>query len=388
MMCRSITVIRHGMKATPPCLKWIIRFRPSSSFNIGTPLRNPQQWLRSPPYSLVATATTESSNVLNAIDHSMASHFPPSLIIEDFTRFCYQRDLPKAMKAIDSMQKHKLWADSITYSELLKCCLDRGAIHHVRLVHEHLFSRGHHPNTFVINILLNVYVKFNLLSEARALFDQMPERNVVSWTTMIAAYTNAMLHDKALGFLTLMIRDGVRPNMFTYSTVLRACHRLPTLRQLHSNIMKTGLDSDVFVRSALIDIYSKWGELHNALRVFDEMITGDLVVWNSIIGGFAQNTDGDEALNLFKRMKHAGFLADQGTLTSVLRACTGLALLELGRQIHVHNMTLSISEPLTIKSAMGKFGQIWSLSSPLHNCVSLQSSKQINTKETKRQTTL
>ncbi|CAK9140178.1 unnamed protein product [Ilex paraguariensis] len=66
------------------------------------------------------------------------------------------------------------------------------------------------------------------------------------------------------------------------------------------------------------------------------MVTADLVVWNSIIGGFAQNSDGDEALNLFRRMKRAGYLADQSTLTSALRACTGLALLELGRQLHVH----------------------------------------------------
>ncbi|KAF5753480.1 putative tetratricopeptide-like helical domain superfamily [Helianthus annuus] len=62
------------------------------------------------------------------------------------------------------------------------------------------------------------------------------------------------------------------------------------------------------------------------------METHDLIVWNSVIGAFAQNSDGDEALNLFKRMKRCGFLADQATLTSVLRACTGLALLELGRQ--------------------------------------------------------
>ena len=69
------------------------------------------------------------------------------------------------------------------------------------------------------------------------------------------------------------------------------------------------------------------GELQNALGVFNEMVTGDLVVWNSIIGGFAQNSDGDEALNLFKSMKRAGFPSHQATLTNVSRACTGLSLL-------------------------------------------------------------
>lgn len=259
-----------------------------------------------------------------------------SSLIDEFTTFCYQRHLPRAMKAMDTMQKHGLWADSITYSELIKCCMSRGAILEGKLVHEHIFSNGYQPKTFLINTLLNMYVRFNLLEEAHKLFEEMPERNVISWTTMISGLTNAKLNDKALEFLILMLREGVRPNMYTYSTVLRASHGLPNLKQLHCSIIKSGLDSDVFVRSALIDIYSKWGELQNALRVFNEMVTGDSVVWNSIIGGFAQNTDGDEALNLFKRMKMAGFLADQATLTSVLRACTGLALLELGRQVHVH----------------------------------------------------
>ncbi|KAJ9537810.1 LOW QUALITY PROTEIN: hypothetical protein OSB04_030543 [Centaurea solstitialis] len=195
--------------------------------------------------------------------------------------------------------------DSVTYSELIKCCLARGANQKARLVHKHIFSDGYQPKTFLINTLMNMYVKFNLLNEARQLFDQMPERNVVSPLICIL--------------------------ILPFCELARA-----TFRQIHCSITKTGLDSDVFVRSALIDNYSKWGELPNTLTVFNEMETSDLIVWNSVIGAFAQNTDGDEALNLFKRMKRCGFMADQATLTSVLRACAGLALLELGRQIHVH----------------------------------------------------
>jgi pentatricopeptide repeat protein len=273
-----------------------------------------------------------------------------SSLLEEFTNLCYRRDLPRAMKAMDAMQRHGIWADSITYSELIKCCLARGAVEEGKLVHNHVFSHGHEPKTFLINILLNMYVKFNLLDEAQALFDQMPERNVVSWTTMISAYTNAKLNDKALEFLIMMLRQGVMPNMFTYSSVLRACDGLSNLRQLHSRIIKGGLESDVFVRSALIDIYSKLGELQEALGVFNEMASGDSVVWNSIIGGLAQNSDGDEALNIYKSMKKAGFPPDQSTLTSVLRACTGLALLELGRQVHVH--ILKFDRDLILNNAL------------------------------------
>lgn len=273
-----------------------------------------------------------------------------SSLVDEFTKFCYQRDLPRAMNAMEAMQRDRVWADAITYSELIKCCIVRGAVEQGRLVHEHVFSNGYEPKTFLINTLLNMYVKFGLLDEADNLFEEMPERNVVSWTTMLSAYSNSNLKHKALDFFTLMLREGIRPNMFTYSSVLRACDGLLNLRQLHSSIMKVGLESDVFVRSALIDTYSKLGEQQDSLNVFNEMVTGDLVVWNSIIGGFAQNSDGDEALHLYKRMKRAGFAADQSTLTSVLRACTGLALLELGRQVHVH--VVKFDQDLILNNAL------------------------------------
>lgn len=300
--------------------------------------------------SIPATLSVALPSLLKYHHQSHPSSFLPNTLLHEFTASCYRRDLPAAIKALTSMQDHQIWADSVTYSELIKCCLARGAIQEAKLVHKHIFSDGYQPKTFLINTLMNMYVKFNLLNEARALFDQMPDRNVVSWTTMIAAFSNARLDHEAMEFLILMLRDGVRPNMFTYSSVLRACNGLPSLRQIHCGITKTGLDSDVFVRSALIGNYSKWGELPNALTVFNEMETSDLIVWNSVIGAFAQNTDGDEALNLFKRMKRCGFMADQATLTSVLRACTGLALLELGRQVHAH--VLKYNRDLILSNAL------------------------------------
>ncbi|KAL8228333.1 hypothetical protein R6Q57_015917 [Mikania cordata] len=305
------------------------------------------------PKSIPAIAAVTLQSVLQI--HLQAHPIPLQSIssntqLNDFTAACYRRDLPAAMKALTFMQKYQIWDDSVTYSELVKCCLARGAIQEAKLVHKHVFSAGYQPKTFLINTFINMYVKFNLLDEARKLFDEMPERNVVSWTTMIAAFSNTGMNEEAMKFLIFMLRNGVSPNMFTYSSVLRACSGLCSLKQIHCSISKAGLESDVFVRSALIDNYSKWDELPHALTVFNEMETKDLIVWNSVIGACAQNSDGDEALNLFKRMKQRGFLADQATLTSVLRACTGLALLELGRQVHVH--VLKYSRDLILSNAL------------------------------------
>ncbi|XP_047155604.1 pentatricopeptide repeat-containing protein At2g03880, mitochondrial [Vigna umbellata] len=279
----------------------------------------------------------------------VSSHSLPTET-ESLLNFCHQRDLPRAMHVLDAMERRRVWADAIAYSELIKCCLAHGAVKEGKRVHRHIFSNGYHPKTFLINTLINMYVKFNLLEEAHVLFDKMPERNVVSWTTMISAYSNAKLNDRAVRLLVFMFRDGVMPNMFTFSSVLRACERLSDLKQLHSCIMKVGLESDVFVRSALIDVYSKLGELLEASSVFCEMVTGDSVVWNSIIAAFAQHSDGDEALHLYKSMSRAGFRSDQSTLTSILRACTSLSLLELGRQVHV--LVLKFDQDLILNNAL------------------------------------
>ncbi|CAN4095630.1 unnamed protein product [Withania somnifera] len=228
-------------------------------------------------------------------------------LLNEFTTYCYTRDLPRAMKALNTLHTHKICADAVTCSELINCCLARGAMEQGKRVHQQVFSNGYESKTFL----------------SQALFDQMSDRNVVSWTTMIAAYSNTTINNKALEFLILMMIDGVRRNMFTYSSVLRACDDLSNLRQLHTAAYS----------NSLIDVYSKMGQLECAMCTFNEMVTGDLVVRNSIIGGFAQNNDGDEALTLFKRMKRAGFSAVQSTLTSVLRACTSLELLMVEKDL-------------------------------------------------------
>ncbi|KAK4756185.1 hypothetical protein SAY87_006312 [Trapa incisa] len=188
-------------------------------------------------------------------------------VLDDFTRSCYDRDLPRAMKALTFMQRHQIWADSVTYSELVKCCLACNSIRDAKEVHRHVFSSGYEPKTFLINIFISMYVKFGMLKDADKLFGKMHERNVVSWTTMISAYASSDTIDKAFEYLILMLRDGVSPNMYTYSSILRACSDLFKLRQIHCSIIRVGLESDVFVRSALIDNYAK-GELKIPLQYF------------------------------------------------------------------------------------------------------------------------
>ncbi|KAM1171611.1 hypothetical protein ACFX2I_046140 [Malus domestica] len=113
---------------------------------------------------------------------------------------------------MEAMQRRGLWADFVFYSELVKCCLARRAVQQGKLVHKHVFSNGYQPKTFLINVFINIYVKFALLEEEQELFDEMLEGNVVSWTTMISGYSNSKLNHKALESLVLEAKfDAFRP---------------------------------------------------------------------------------------------------------------------------------------------------------------------------------
>ncbi|KAJ1254461.1 hypothetical protein BS78_K059500 [Paspalum vaginatum] len=284
------------------------------------------------------------------------THPPPHPLLAIFSRLCIEGPFTTALALLPDLAAAGLRAGPVSLTHLVKLCVRHGTASDGRLIHRYVethgsLSHGSGGGLYVANSLVSMYVKFGLLNDALRLFDGMPERNVVSWTTVVAALANADgRKEEALRFLVAMRRDGVPPNAYTFSSVLGACSTPGVLATTHASIFKVGLDSDVFVRSSLIDGYMKLGDLDGGRRVFDEMVTRDLVVWNSIIAGFAQSGDGVGAIELFMRMKDAGFSANQGTLTSVLRACTGMVMLEVGRQVHAH--VLKYDKDLILHNAL------------------------------------
>uniref|UniRef100_A0A0D9WQ62 Pentacotripeptide-repeat region of PRORP domain-containing protein n=1 Tax=Leersia perrieri TaxID=77586 RepID=A0A0D9WQ62_9ORYZ len=202
-----------------------------------------------------------------------------------------------------------LRVDPVAVCRLVKLCVRHGTPTDGRLIHRYVYDDGGSGaaaapfgrSLFVSNSLVSMYAKFGLLDDALNLFDAMPQRNVVSWTTVVAALANAGgRKEQALRFFVAMLRDGVTPNMYTFSSVLGACSTPMVLAELHGAIVKSG--------------------------------------------------DGVGAIEIFMRMKEAGFLSNQGTLTSVLRACTGMVSLEVGRQVHAH--VLKYDKDLILHNAL------------------------------------
>eukprot|EP01018_Ginkgo_biloba_P039317 Gb_36398 [translate_table: standard] len=195
--------------------------------------------------------------------------------------------------------------DSSTYACLVQGCIDKRTLSEGKLVHTHMIETGFKPDIFLGNILLTMYAKRGVLVDARRVLSQMPERNVVSWTAMISAYTRHGCGKEALTLFYEMHRTGTQPNEFTFVSVLPACANLGAIEQgkeIHEEIIRNGFLSNVFVGNALVDMYAKCGSVESARKVFNKMIQRDVVSWNAMITGYAQNGYVDEALKLFQKM--------------------------------------------------------------------------------------
>ncbi|KAJ7552718.1 hypothetical protein O6H91_06G066700 [Diphasiastrum complanatum] len=182
-----------------------------------------------------------------------------------------------------------------------------------------------------------MYAKCGCTEDARELFDNMSERDVLSWSAMIAGYAQNGLGKEALALYEQMKQEGMQPNNVTLVLLLKACASLAALeqgKQIHSEIIKRGFQSDVVVGNTLVDMYAKCGCTEDARELFDNTSERDVVSWNAMIAGYAQNGLGKDALALYEQMKQEGMQPNNVTVVFLLKACTSLAALEKGKQLH------------------------------------------------------
>ncbi|KAF5750680.1 putative pentatricopeptide repeat-containing protein [Tripterygium wilfordii] len=223
------------------------------------------------------------------------------------------------------------------YNALLDECVNRRALRHGQRVHAHMIKTHYLPSVYLRNRLIIFYSKCECLDNARQVLDEMPEKNVVSWTAMISAFSQGGLASESLSLFLQMLKS--EPNEFTFATVLTSCLDASGLelgRQIHSLIIKKNFDSHIFVGSSLLDMYAKSGEIHAARGVFECLPERDVVSCTAIISGYAQLNLDEEAIELFRRLQREGMSSNYVTYVSVLTALSGLAALKYGKQVHGH----------------------------------------------------
>ncbi|KAG1326279.1 pentatricopeptide repeat-containing protein [Cocos nucifera] len=204
------------------------------------------------------------------------------------------------------------------------------------MLHSHVLKTGLSADIYVQNSLLNFYSSCIDMITCEQLFEEMPVKEVIAWTTMIMGYKNCGRPDEALIAFERMQFAGVRPNRVTMVNALTACASHGALEMgvwIHDYIKRSGWELDVILGTCLVDMYGKCGRVDAGANVFSTMMERNVYTWNSLIRGLALAKSGEEALRWFFRMEHEGVKPDAVTLIGVLCACSHAGLVEMGQRI-------------------------------------------------------
>ncbi|KAF7123523.1 hypothetical protein RHSIM_Rhsim12G0156900 [Rhododendron simsii] len=246
----------------------------------------------------------------------------------------------QAFQLFREMLFEKNEPDEVTLAAVLTACSVIQSLNTGKEVHGYTLRRGMDKKILVCGALVNMYSKCGALDMAKKVFDMMPVKDQVSYSSLVSGYAqNGCIEEALLLFHEAQMTE-LEIDSFTLSSVLGAVSLLNRLRigtQLHAHILKMGLESDVSVGSSLIMLYSKCGSIDDCHKAFNGIKEHDLISWTSMITSYAQHGKGTEALSFYEVMRKSGIKPDSVTFVGVLCACSHSGLVEEG-YYHLNSM--------------------------------------------------
>ncbi|KAK4412860.1 Amino acid transporter AVT1A [Sesamum alatum] len=205
---------------------------------------------------------------------------------------------------------------------LLQSCAQNQELGEGRKIHSRMLVSGNLGSPPSATSLINMYSKCNSIADAISVFRTSTNvHNVFVYNSLIAGLTVNGLPNEAFEFYCQMRLFGVVPDKFTFPCVIKACSNIVDLKNTHGLLFKFGLDSDLFIGSALLHSYLEFELMGDALQVFEGLPSrDDVVLWNAMINGYVQIGGFDKALVIFRRMADNGLIPNRFTVTGVLSA--------------------------------------------------------------------
>lgn len=235
--------------------------------------------------------------------------------------------------------------DHLVLQAALKACAVLPALSVGRALHSLIVKLGHLSCLSVSKGLLNVYAKAKAFNDCKKLFDQLPKRDTVVWNIILAGLAGSQVHsDEMMRLVSRMHTcQETELNSVSLAIILPVCACLKSLnagKSLHAYAIKTGCSSETLVGNSLVSMYAKCGLMHDgAYACFREIDTKDVISWNALISGFAENGFYNDAYVVFKRMLLGPVAPNNATLTSILPVCSTLnrdIAYSLGKQVHAY----------------------------------------------------
>lgn len=270
---------------------------------------------------------------------------------------CYAENdyFEKALRLFSQMRMIGFRPNNFTFASVFKACLGLKAFDLGKSVHGCALKSCYELDLYVGVALLDLYTKSGDIKDAQQAFEEIPKKDVIPWSFMIARYAQNDQSKEAVEMFCQMKQALVLPNQFTFASVLQACATMEALNlgtQVQSHIIKVGLDSNVYVSNALMDVYAKCGRMESSMELFVKSQCRNDVSWNTVIVGYMQLGDGEKALRMFLDMLEYQVHPTEVTFSIALRACASLAALEPGLQIHSLTVKTTFDKDIVVSNSL------------------------------------
>ncbi|XP_010258005.1 PREDICTED: pentatricopeptide repeat-containing protein DOT4, chloroplastic-like [Nelumbo nucifera] len=225
--------------------------------------------------------------------------------------------------------------DEVALATVIGACGRLKSLQEGKRIHDIARKSELEFKVLVSNSLLKMYLDCGSIKDARTVFYQMPSRDAISWTAMVRGYVKNGGFNEGLKLFRLMISAGIKPDAFAVSSVLPACARISAHKhgkEIHGYIVRTGINLNLAVQNAVMDMYVKSGCMESASKIFAGMSERDTVSWTVMILGHSLHGHGEIAIELFHEMeKSTDIEPDQTAYVAAVHACSTARMVEEGR---------------------------------------------------------
>lgn len=272
------------------------------------------------------------------------------------TGFSQNLKLSEALKTFSQMRTTGEIPTQFAFASVIKACLSLGLIEVGKQMHCLALKSGFCLDMYVGSNLADMYSKCGVMIDACKIFEEIPFKDAILWTSMIDGYAkNGDLDAALLGFKRMII-DGVIIDPHVVCSTLSACagHKTHfTGSCLHSIIVKLGFELEVVVGNALIDVYSKAGDVKSASKVFSTVSEcRNIVSFTSLINGYVGTEQIERALCMFTELRREGIDPNEFTFSSLIKGCANQAALEQGTQVHAEVVKFNFDQDPFVSSGL------------------------------------
>ncbi|KAJ0841259.1 putative tetratricopeptide-like helical domain superfamily, DYW domain-containing protein [Helianthus annuus] len=230
--------------------------------------------------------------------------------------------------------ENEVCVDAVAMVSVLAACSSISNKNVTEGVHGVVVKKGFAENTRIGNTLVDAYAKCGQLRFSRKAFNEIINKDVTTWNSMIAVCAQHGMSTEALDLFNAMVRDAdVNHNAVTLSAVLLACAHSGALRIgkcIHDQVIKMGLEDDVVVGTSIVDMYCKCGRVTTGRTAFDRVKNKNVRSWTAMVAGYGMHGYAQEALDVFYEMVRVNIVPNYITFVSVLSACSHAGLVDEG----------------------------------------------------------